>query len=60
LESRLLRVMAVVKVRGSAHSNDLRQFEMTDDGILIGAPVRAYEGLLGRRPTRAPAAPTAG
>ena len=52
--------MAVVKVRGSAHSNDLRQFEMTDDGILIGAPVRAYEGLLGRRPTRAPAAPTAG
>jgi len=60
LDSRLLRVMAVVKVRGSAHSNDLRQFEITEDGILIGAPVRAYEGLLGGRPTRAPAALAAG
>jgi circadian clock protein KaiC len=51
VESRLKRVMAVVKVRGSAHSNELRLFEITDAGIIIGEPVRDYEGLLSGRPT---------
>jgi circadian clock protein KaiC len=59
LDSRLNRVMAVVKVRGSAHSNELRQYEITRDGIIIGAPVVGYEGLLTGRPTRTPASPTA-
>ena len=53
--SRLKRVLAIVKVRGSAHSNELRQFEITDCGIIIGKPVQGYDGLLGGRPTRAPA-----
>jgi circadian clock protein KaiC len=58
IESRLKRVMAVVKVRGSAHSNELRQFEITDAGIIIGDPVRGYEGLLSGRATLVPAAGT--
>ncbi len=58
VESRLKRVMAVVKLRGSAHSNELRQFEITEDGIVIGEPVLDYEGLLGGRPIRAPASDT--
>jgi circadian clock protein KaiC len=53
IESRLKRVMAVVKVRGSAHSNELRLFEITDAGIIIGEPVQDYEGLLSGRPTLA-------
>ncbi len=53
--SRLKRVLAIVKVRGSTHSNELRQFEITDEGIIIGKPVLDYDGLLGGRPTRAPA-----
>ena len=48
--------MAVVKVRGSAHSDELREFEITDDGIVIGKAVRDYEGLLAGRPTRTPIA----
>ena len=52
IESRLKRVLAVVKVRGSAHSNELREFEITDDGIVIGKPVRDYDGLLSGRPTQ--------
>jgi circadian clock protein KaiC len=52
VESRLRRVMAVVKVRSSAHSNEVRQFEIDDRGIVIGDMVRDYEGLLGGRPTR--------
>jgi circadian clock protein KaiC len=58
IESRLKRVMAVVKVRGSAHSNELRQFEITDAGIILGDPVRDYQGLLSGRATLVPAAGT--
>ena len=54
IESHLKRVMAVVKVRGSAHSNELRLYEITDEGIVIGEPVRDHEGLLGGSPKRSP------
>ncbi len=50
--SQLQRVLAVVKVRASAHSNELRLFHIDDDGIKIGAVLIDYEGLLGGRPTR--------
>jgi circadian clock protein KaiC len=53
IKSRLKRVMAVVKVRGSAHSNELRQFEITDAGITIGDTIDGYEGILGGHPTQA-------
>ncbi len=52
VDSRLLRVLAVVKVRASAHSNDLREFSIDADGIHIGARLIDQEGLLGGRPTR--------
>jgi circadian clock protein KaiC len=52
LDSRLRRVLAVVKVRASAHSNEIRQFEIDDSGIVIGDAVLAFEGLLGGRPSR--------
>ena len=51
VESRLQRVMAVVKVRASAHSNEIRSYEITDNGIVIGAQVLRYEGILGGQPT---------
>jgi circadian clock protein KaiC len=43
VDSRLMRVMAVVKVRASAHSDQLRLFTIDDAGIRIGE--------LGGRPT---------
>ena len=52
VESQLLRVMAVVKVRGSAHANQLREFSINTDGIHIGQMLPDQEGLLGGRPTR--------
>lgn len=52
VDSRLLRVMAVVKVRGSAHSNELRLFHIDDKGIQIDGMVNDLEGLLGGRPTQ--------
>ena len=52
VDSRLLRVMAVVKVRASGHSNELRLYEIGDDGIRMGERLPDQEGLLGGRPTR--------
>jgi circadian clock protein KaiC len=46
LKGQLRRIMAVVKVRGSAHSKDLRTFEITDQGIVMGETLGGYEGLL--------------
>jgi circadian clock protein KaiC len=55
VDSRLQRVMAVVKVRGSEHSNQLRAYTIDDDGIRVGEMLSDQEGLLGGRPTRKPA-----
>jgi len=62
VDSRLQRVMAVVKVRESAHSNELCLFHIDDTGIRIGNMLAGYEGLLGGRPTRRQtlASPTVG
>lgn len=51
VESRLKRVMAVVKVRASAHSNELREFEINDGGIVIGETLSEYVGILSGSPT---------
>ena len=64
VESRLRRVMAVVKVRASAHSDELREFTIDETGIHIGEMLPDQEGLLGGRPTKkrdrdVPAATTA-
>lgn len=52
VESRLLRIMAVVKLRGSAHSNELRLYRIDKDGLQIGERASDQEGLLGGQPTR--------
>lgn len=52
VDSRLRRVIAVVKVRASAHSDALREFHIDDTGIRIGAALPQQEGLLGGRPMR--------
>ena len=51
IDSRLQRVMAVVKVRASAHSDQLRAYRIAADGIHIGKMLADQEGLLGGRPT---------
>jgi circadian clock protein KaiC len=46
LESQLRRVMTVAKMRGSAHSKDLREFTITDQGLVVGQTLSAYRGIL--------------
>lgn len=54
VDSRLRRFMAVVKVRASAHSDELREFTIHASGIHIGEVMREHEGLLGGHPSRRP------
>lgn len=53
LQGRLRRVISVVKVRGSAHSNEIRTFEITRSGIAIGERLANYDGLLTGHPDEA-------
>jgi circadian clock protein KaiC len=46
LDGQFKRVMAVVKVRASDHSKDLRVFEITSDGLIVGERIADYQGLL--------------
>lgn len=45
------RAFSVVKVRGSEHSKDIRLFDITDKGIVIGETMSEYAGILSGRPT---------
>jgi circadian clock protein KaiC len=56
VDSRLQRVLAVVKVRASAHSDELRLFHIDDQGIRIGGMLTETEGMLGGQPKRRPRA----
>ncbi|ESS70797.1 KaiC-like protein 2 [Methyloglobulus morosus KoM1] len=48
------RVLSVVKVRGSAHSKDIRLFDISDEGIAIGEALSGYSGILSGHPTASP------
>jgi circadian clock protein KaiC len=58
IDSRLRRLIAVVKIRASAHSDEMRLFSIGDDGLRIGERLAGHEGLLAGRPTRQHAAAT--
>lgn len=45
------RAFSVVKVRGSEHSKDIRLFDITDKGIVIGETLSGYEGIMSGRPS---------
>lgn len=45
------RVLSVVKVRGSMHSKDIRLFDITDQGIIIGDNLSGYNGIMSGHPT---------
>ena len=54
IASQFKRVFSVVKVRGSQHSKDIRLFDITDTGIIIGDTLSEYAGIMSGRPTVTP------
>jgi circadian clock protein KaiC len=45
INGQLRKMLMVVKMRGSAHSIDMWEYEITEKGVRIGAPLRGYRGL---------------
>jgi len=46
LRGRIHRILSVLKMRDSSYNTDLREFEITEQGIRVLAPLRSVEGLL--------------
>jgi circadian clock protein KaiC len=53
IDGQLVKVLAVVKMRGSGHSKDFRVYDLTSSGAVIGEPLRGYSGITTGVPTRA-------
>ena len=51
IKGQFKRVFSVVKVRSSAHSKDVRFFDITDEGIVIGETLSGYAGIMSGHPT---------
>jgi circadian clock protein KaiC len=53
LEAELTRVMAVVKVRSSQHSKELRSYQISaEGGLVVGNALTGYRGLLSAAPSQ--------
>lgn len=53
IEGQLRRVMSVVKIRGSHHSKDLREYDIGPDGrLVVGEKLSMFEALLTGAPSR--------
>jgi circadian clock protein KaiC len=51
IEGALRRVMAVIKMRGSDHTHEFRMYEVTAKGVVVGAPLTEYDGIITGVPT---------
>ncbi|MEW5958679.1 MAG: ATPase domain-containing protein [Chloroflexota bacterium] len=50
VDSAMLRAIAVLKMRGSAHQKEIRRFEIQPGGLKIGEPFVGREGILSGSP----------
>ncbi len=46
IDGELRTVLAVVKMRGSSHSRDFREYFITREGAVIGKPLREYRAIM--------------
>jgi circadian clock protein KaiC len=51
IDSQLKRMMTVIKMRRSAHSKDIRSYEITSTGLVLGETLKGYQGLITGTPT---------
>lgn len=46
IDGQLRKVLVVVKLRAGDHSKDIREYEITSEGLRIGKRLRGYHGLI--------------
>ena len=52
MSGRMSRAMNIMKMRGSEHSKDIREFRIADGGIEVLDPITAYSGVMTGLPTQ--------
>jgi len=52
IQSSLKKALTILKIRGSDHDKQLREFEITSQGVKVAAPFSQYEGILTGAPRR--------
>ena len=52
IESSIRKALTILKMRGSDHDRQLREFEITSQGVKVVAPFTQYEGILTGSPRR--------
>jgi circadian clock protein KaiC len=52
IESAIRRALLVLKLRGSDHAKDIRQYEITNRGIQVMSRFEGQEGILSGSPRR--------
>ena len=52
LDGQLKRLIGVVKLHGSQHSKELKLYEITHEGLVMGTGLSGYEGLMTGSPRR--------
>jgi circadian clock protein KaiC len=55
VEGHLRKILMVVKMRGGGHSKEIREYEITTDGVVLGEPLTGYDQLITGLPKRASA-----
>lgn len=54
IRSELLKVISVLKMRGSKHDKEIRELEIGDKGIEVKLPLSDYSGIMSGNPTKTP------
>jgi circadian clock protein KaiC len=52
IESSMRKALVILKLRGSDHSKELREFVITSQGIKVAAPFAQYEGIITGAPKK--------
>lgn len=52
IESSMRKALVILKLRGSDHSKELREFMITSQGIKVAAPFAQYEGVITGAPKK--------
>jgi circadian clock protein KaiC len=52
IESMIHKALLVLKMRGSEHAKDIRQFEITDQGVEVRSKFEGREGIMSGNPRR--------
>lgn len=51
LRGKMSRALSIMKIRGSKHNKEIREFKITDNGLAIGKATKTLRGVLSGNPT---------